>query len=209
MASIPVLNESGKKVGDESIDDALLGGKINASLLKQAVVMYQANHRQGTVKQQSRGEVDGSTRKLFKQKGTGRARMGNLRQPVRRGGGRAFPRKPRDFRQGMPRQMRRLARNQAILAKILSEQAIIVEGVEFDSPKTTRLVSLLTAIKADRGCIMATAGTDRNVYLSGRNIRRTEVLDVADLNAGDILSRRHLIFTRPAFEALRNQLSGK
>jgi large subunit ribosomal protein L4 len=209
MASVPVFNESGKKVGDESIDDALLGGKLNASLLKQAVVMYRANQRQGTVKQQSRGEVEGSTRKLFKQKGTGRARMGNLRQPVRRGGGRAFPRKPRDFRQGMPRQMRRLARNQAVLAKILSAQALIVDGVAFDSPKTTRFARMLTAIKADRGCVMATAGTERNVYLSGRNISRAEVLDVADLNAGEILSRRHLIFTRPAFEAFRNQLSGK
>lgn len=209
MAAVPVINESGKKVGEESIDDALLGGRVNVALLKQAVVMYHANRRQGTVAQQTRGEVTGSTRKLFRQKGTGRARMGNTRQPVRRGGGRAFPRKPRDFRQTMPRQMRRLARNQAVLAKILSDQALIVDGIDFDSPKTSRFARLLTAAKADRGCVMATAGADRNVYLSGRNIPRAEVMDVAELNAGQILSRRNLIFTRPAFEAFVNQLGGK
>ncbi len=87
MLAIPIYDEAGKKVGDESLDAALLGGdELNTHLLKQAIVMYHANRRQGTVAQKTRAEVDGSSRKLYRQKGTGRARMGNARQPVRRGG---------------------------------------------------------------------------------------------------------------------------
>jgi len=204
MLSIPVYNESGEQVGTEQIDETLLGGQVNAALLKQAVVMYRANQRQGTVAQKSRGQVEGSTRKLYRQKGTGRARMGAIRTPVRRGGGRAFPRRPRDFRQDMPRKMRRLARNQAVLSKIQSQEALIVEGLKFEEPKTQRFARMLRAVRAERGCIFATDGGDENLYKSGRNIPRTVIMNVADLNAGVILSRRHLIFTREAFDKFRD-----
>lgn len=208
MVSVPVYNESGEKVAEESLDEVLLGGRVNPALLKQAVVMYAANQRQGTVAQKRRGEVAGSTRKLYRQKGTGRARMGANRTPVRRGGGRAFPNKPRDHSQAMPKKMRRLARNQAVLAKIRSEQALIVDLPAFDEPKTSRLARVLSAVSAERGCVLATAGRDANLYLSGRNIPRAEITDVADLNAGEILARNRLVFTKQAFEAFRNQLSG-
>lgn len=171
MLSIPVYNDAGEQVGQVQIDEALLGGRVNAALLKQAVVMYHANRRQGTVAQRSRGETEGSTRKLYRQKGTGRARMGTIRTPIRRGGGRAFPRKPRDFRLGMPKKMRRLARNQAVLAKIQSENALIVEGLAYEEPKTRRLAALLAAVHADRGCLLATDGVDHNLLRSGRNLR--------------------------------------
>lgn len=207
MLEIPVYNESGEKIGDESIDEALLGQAANPALLKQAVVAYHANKRQGTVAQKTRSECVGSTRKIYRQKGTGRARMGNARTPVRRGGGRAFPRKSRDFRQGLPKKMRRLARNQAVLAKIRSEQALVVDGLHFDEPKTGRFARMLKAVAVDRGCVFATAGLDANLYKSGRNIPRTEIMDVADLNAGDILMRKHLVFTKPALEAFRRTVS--
>ncbi len=207
MLNVPVYNESGEQIGQEQIDEALLGGELNAALLKQAVVMYHANRRQGTVAQKSRGEVEGSTRKLFRQKGTGRARMGTVRTPVRRGGGNAFPRKPRDFRQAMPKKMRRQARNQAILAKLQSSQAKIVDGLSFDEPKTKRFAAMLAAIGADRGCVFATQGIDGTLYKSGRNVPKTEIMNVADLNAFDILSRRSLVFTREAFAAFRESLA--
>ena len=203
MLNVPVYNESGQQVGAEALDEALLGGAVNAALLKQAVVMYHANLRQGTVSQLTRREVKGSSRKLYRQKGTGRARMGNLRTPVRRGGGRAFPRKPRDFRQAMPRKMRRLARNHAVLAKIQSNQACIIEGLKFDEPKTKRLAALMQAIHVQRGCLFATQSADVNLLKSGRNIPTLDIQNVADLNAFDILRRRHLVFTRDAFEAFR------
>ena len=207
MLSVPIYNESGEPIGSESIDEQLLGGEVNAPLLKQAVVMYHANLRQGTVAQKTRAEVAGSTRKLYRQKGTGRARMGNLRTPVRRGGGNAFPRKPRDYRQDMPRKMRRLARNQAVLAKIEGAAACIVDGFKFDEPKTKRFASLLSAIKVDKGCVFAINGLDPDLYRSGRNIPRIEIMNVADLNAFAILSRPKLIFTRAAFEAFRAGLA--
>ena len=203
MLNVPVFNESGQQIGDEQIDEALLGGQINPALLKQAVVMYHANLRQGTVSQLTRAEVEGSTRKLYRQKGTGRARMGNLRQPVRRGGGRAFPRKPRDFSQDMPKKMRRLARYQAVLAKIQSNQAMILDGMSFNEPKTKRLASALNAIKATRGCLLAINGHDINLIKSGRNIPTANIQNVTDLNAFDILRRRHLVFTKEAFEIFR------
>lgn len=203
MLSVPIYDTDGRKTGDESIDEAVLGGTVNAALLKQAVVRYQANRRQGTVRTKSRADVEGSTRKLYRQKGTGRARMGNVRTCVRRGGGMAFAKRPRDFRQAMPTKMRRLARNQAVLSKIRSAQALIIEGLKIETPKTAPLARLLAAVEAGRGCVLATAGVDYAVYKSGRNIPRTAVMDVANLNAYDILAHRKLIFTREAFDRFR------
>jgi large subunit ribosomal protein L4 len=209
MLTVTVYNESGQQVGSEQIDPALLGGKVNASLLKQAAVMYLANQRQGNVAQKTRGEVEGSTRKIYKQKGTGRARMGPVRQPVRRGGGRAFPRKQRDFRKEMPAQMRRLARNNAVLSKIENNSLFIVDGLKFDQPTTKRFASMLKAVKAESGCLLATHGRDENLYRSGRNIPATRVIDVAELNAHDILKARRIGFTREAFVAFRDAASHK
>ena len=209
MLSVPVYNESGEQIGSEQIDAAALGGKVNVRLLKQAVVMYEANRRQGTVAQQTRAEVEGSTRKLYRQKGTGRARRGNLRTPVMKGGGRAFPRKPRDFSKDMPKQMRRLARNQAVLAKIEAGDLAIIDGLHFDAPKTKRFATLLRKMKGERGCTFATRGVDATLYKSGRNLPRTDVVDVAELNAYAILARPKLIFTRDAFATFRGGLSDK
>jgi len=207
MLNVPVYNSAGQKVGDEQLDEAVLGGSVNAALLKQAVVMYHANLRQGTVRTKSRADVEGSSRKLYRQKGTGRARMGNARTPVRRGGGMAFAKRPREFRQAMPRQMRRLARNQAVLAKIQSADALIIDGLKISAPKTAPFAKLLTAVQANRGCVFATAGIDMNVLKSGRNIPRTEIADVATLNAYQILSRRKLVFTRDAFDRFKQLLT--
>lgn len=207
MLNVPVYNESGENIGQEQIDEAALGGGLNTSLLKQAVVMYHANRRHGAASQKTRADVVGSTRKLYRQKGTGRARAGNVRTPVRRGGGRAFPRKPKSFRLDMPRKMRRLARDQAVLAKIHSSDAVILDGLRFDEPKTKRFAAMLQAVSADRGCVFATAGIDAVICKSGRNIPRTEIMNVADLNAFDILSRRRLIFTKDAFETFKQSLA--
>jgi large subunit ribosomal protein L4 len=203
MVNVPVYNATGEKIGEEALDEALLGGVVSAPLLKQAVVMYHANQRQGTAKTKSRAEVEGAKKKLYRQKGTGRARAGNVRTPVRRGGGHAFAKRPREFRQAMPAKMRRLARNQAVLAKIQSEDVLIVDGLAIDTPKTKPFAQLLSAVAADRGCVFATAGIDQNIYRSGRNIPRTEIMDVAGLNAFQVLSRRKLVFTRDAFERFK------
>ncbi len=207
MLNVPVYNEAGKQIGDEQIDEALLGAPLNAALLKQAVVMYHANRRQGDAAQKTRAEVVGSSRKIFRQKGTGRARMGNIRTPVRRGGGRAFPRKPRSFRKDMPKKMRRLACKQAVLAKIQSSDALIVDGLKFDEPKTGRFAALLQALQSDRGCVFAINGVDTALLKSSRNIQRANIMNVGDLNARDILIRRRLLFTKDAFETFRQTVA--
>ena len=207
MLSVPVYNEGGEQVGSEQIDEVLLG-PLNHSLLKQAVVMYHANQRQGHAVNKSRGMVVGASQKIYRQKGTGRARMGTIRTPIRRGGGVAFAKKVRDFRQAMPKKMRRQARNQAVLVKIQSEDILILDSFKLEAPKTGRVAKMLKTVNAERGCLFATAGIDEVMYKSGRNIPRTVIRDVAELNAFEILSRRKLIFTRDAFATFRNSVSG-
>src|SRR5438874_7874477 len=118
MIELPVYNQTGQKVESIQVDEQKLGGTVRKALLKQALVMYHANRRQGTVRTLARGEVAGSTRKIYRQKGTGNARMGTIRQPVRVGGGHAKQKRPKDWRLKMPKKARRLARNSAILSKL-------------------------------------------------------------------------------------------
>jgi len=202
MLEIPVLNAKGEKVGSETLDEAVLGGKIRYELLKQAVVAHRANMRVGTVGTKSRGMVAGSTRKLYRQKGTGRARSGPIRTPVRRGGGRAFAKVTRDFRQDMPRRMRRLARNSAVLAKAKSGTAMIVSGLSFAAPKTKDFAKVLKAINAGGGAIVATMAHDVNLIKSGRNIPKTSMKLVWEMSAYDILRHPRLVFTPEAFKSL-------
>lgn len=202
MIDVPVYSMDGKQSGSRQIDPDILGGQVNSKLLKQAIVMYRANMRQGTSTTKSRSMVVGSTRKLFRQKGTGNARMGTIRTNIRRGGGVAFAKRNRDFSQAMPKKMRRLARNQAILAKMTSADAMIVEGLSFDAPKTKKFAEMMSAVGAGRGCLVALGQADRNVYRSGRNIPKAEVKIFGELSAYDVLRRAKLILTPEAFDAL-------
>ncbi len=207
MIEIPVYNMEGKQLGSEKLDPASLGGRVRTHLLKQAVVTYRANRRQGTVTTKSRGMVHGASRKLYRQKGTGRARAGNLRTPVRVGGGHTFAKINRDFTMKFSRQMRRMARNSAILAKAQSGTTLILQGLQFDAPKTAKLAAALEATKTERGALIAVACLEPNLAKSGRNIQRLAMKDVGTLNAYDVLRARHLIFTPEAFAALNSELS--
>lgn len=200
MIDVPIYTIQGKQAGQMAIDEAHLGTRVRPKLLKQAIVMYQANRRQGSAAGKSRGMVQGSTRKIFRQKGTGNARMGAIRNPVRRGGGQTFFKRPRDFRQRMPKRMRRLACKNAILAKMLSQDVLILEDLSFDRPKTKELQSILGAVGVTRSCIVALEAPSKVLYQSSNNIPRTEVCPVAELNAYDVLRRKKLVFTKAAFE---------
>jgi len=202
MIDVPVYNMSGEQTGAVQIDEASLGGRVRLDLLKQAVVMWRANQRQGSARTKSRGMVRGSTHKLFRQKGTGNARMGASRTVIRRGGGVAFAKKDRSFRRDMPRKMRQLARNSALLAKLRSDAVAIVDPLAFDGPKTKTFHAMLRAVGADRGCVLALDSPSLAVYKSGRNIPATEIRQVHELNAYEILRRRKVLFTRAAFEAV-------
>ena len=200
MIEVPILSVEGKEVGKFSVDEAVLGTTVRPALLKQAVVRHHANQRQGTVATKDRGEVEGSTKKLYAQKHTGNARRGNIRTNVMKGGGVAFGKKPRDFRQDMPLKQRRLARNNAVLSKILSGNLKLLDTFVVSAPKTKDVVKVLRALDADRSVLIATQGIDRNVWLSGRNIPKAVIKPAAEINAYDVLSTRTMIITKAAFE---------
>src|SRR3954452_14527102 len=136
MIEVPVFNQKGDKVDTLQIDEQKLGGEVRTNLLKQALVMYHANQRQGTVRTQARGEVAGSTRKMFKQKGTGNARTGGIRNPIKKGGGHAKQKRPKDWRQAMPQKARRLARNSALLMKFQANDVRVIDAINVEAPKT-------------------------------------------------------------------------
>ncbi len=197
---VPVYNMDGEQTGSIQVDESLLGDHVRYDLLKQAVVMWQLNQRQGSARTKGRSMVEGSTRKLYRQKGTGNARMGNVRTPIRRGGGVAFAKQQRRVRREMPRKMKQLARNSALLAKLKAGAVIVVDPLAFDEIKTKSFVEMLRKLDADRGCVVALDAPNEAVYRSGRNIPRTEIRQVHDLNAYEILLRRKVIFTRQALD---------
>ena len=207
MIELSVYNRSGQEVEKFSVDEKVLGGAVRYALLKQAIVMYHANQRVGTVKTKGRSEVAGSDKKLFRQKGTGNARVGNRRTGKRVGGGMTFAKVPRDFRQTMPREQRRLARGSAVLAKLRKNQVVVVDGLGFDKPRTKEFAGVLKSLKIDRSCLVAVKEYDQNLYKSVRNVQKVDVLPVADLNAGDICTHQRMLFTKDALVAFLNRES--
>jgi large subunit ribosomal protein L4 len=202
MIDIKVYNREGKELENLHVDEALFGGTIRVALLKQAIVMYHANKRVGTAATKSRGMVDGSTRKIYRQKGTGNARAGSIRTPVRVGGGRTFAKVARDFSKDMPKKQRRLACDSALLAKMQSGRVMIVDELSFDAPKTGEFSRVLGNLKIDRSCLVTLPESDTNVYKSARNIYKVDVMKINDLNAGDICNKQNVLFTKDAFLAL-------
>jgi len=202
MIEVPVFNIGGTQTGTISVDESKLGGEINAPLLKQALVYYHANKRQGTVQTQARGEVAGSTRKLFRQKGTGNARTGGIRNPIKVGGGHAKQKRPKEWRQALPKKARQAARNNAILSKIKDNQLKVVEDLKLEQPKTKLFATALKNLKIDRTVLVAINGADASVERAARNIAKTRLTTVAQLNAWDILNTRTLLVTKDGLEAL-------
>ena len=202
MIDVAVYNREGKEVETLKVDENVFGGKVRYPLLKQAIVMYHNNKRVGTAASKSRGMVAGSTRKIYRQKGTGFARMGTVRTNIRKGGGVAFAKEPRDFSQRMPKKQRKLARDSAILAKLLSNNVVVVNELNFEKPRTKDFVSLLDTLKIERGCLVATHEPNDNLYKSARNVPKVDVMSVTDLNAGDICRRQKMLFTKEAFIGL-------
>jgi len=202
MIEVPIYNQSGSKVSTMQVDEAKLGGEVRKNLLKQALVMYHANQRQGTVRTLARGEVAGSTRKMFRQKGTGNARTGGIRNPIKKGGGHAKQKRPKDWRQALPKKARRLARNSAILSKLQSNDVRIVDEIKLDGPRTKPVAQMFKALGIDRSVLLALPGRDENVEKSARNIDRTTLTTVQQLNAWDILRNRTLLLTKAGLEQI-------
>lgn len=200
-----VYNKEGKEVDKLQVDEAVLGGTVRHPLLKQAIVMYHANKRIGTASTKSRGMVAGSTKKLYRQKGTGHARVGASRTHKRVGGGVAFAKQARDFGKEMPKKQRRMARDSAVLAKIQSGNLVVIDQLQFDAPKTKEFAGVLKNLDIQRSCLVGVKDNDVNIYKSARNIPKILVQVVGDLNAGDICNRQKMLVTREAFESFINR----
>jgi len=202
MIEVKIYNKDGGDAGAIQVEEAWFGGKVHKDLLRLAVRRHEANQRQGTVATKGRGLVEGSTKKIFAQKHTGRARAGTIRSPKRRGGGVTFRKIPRDFDLGMPKKMRRQALDSALLARLLDQEIIVVDGLTLDAPKTKEMSRTLKAVGIERSCLLALAAGSEVLYKSARNLPRVRVRQVADLNAYDVLWPNRVVFTRPAFEAI-------
>ena len=203
MIELPIYNKNGKQVDTLAIDEAQLGTEVRPVLLKQAYVMFHANRRQGSARTKSRGMVDGSTRKLYRQKGTGNARAGSRRTNVRRGGGVAFAKtKAREsYRQTMPRKMRRLANRNALLAKLADNEVKCIDDLNFEVPRTRDMQAVLTAVGVDRPCLVALHRANENAALSARNLSNVRTVPVEQLNAFDLLNHRYLVVDKPSLQA--------
>lgn len=205
---IAVYNLKGEVVKHIDVSDDVFGVPANEALLHQAMVRQLANARQGTADTKDRGEVHGSNRKLFAQKHTGNARQGSSRSPLRRHGGVVFGPHPRDYRQEMPKQMRRLAIRCALSSKAGSAQLIVLENLTLDAPKTKDMVAILDALKAEKTALIATRTPDENVIKSARNIPGVKTTPADLLNVIDLLSYEKLLITEEAIRRVE-ELWGK
>lgn len=208
MASLPVYNRQGEQVGNYEIDPAEFATRINKQLLHDAVVMYQANRRQGTAKTKTRSEVVGSTQKMYRQKGTGRARAGSRRTNIRRGGGRAHPKVPMDWSYRLPKKALRLATRMALASRIADGEVLLLDELTFAQPKTRDAARMLEALQLQgQGVLVVLAEYDVNAYKSLRNLPKLEVLPVSELNAYALLRPRRVVMTKAAMDLARQRLA--
>ncbi len=206
MLNLNVYNRQGESVGTVEIDPAEFGGSVNRQLLHDVVVMHLANQRAGTHSTLRRGEVAGSTKKLFRQKGTGNARAGTRRTNKRRGGGTAKGPKPRDYEYHLPKKAVRAATRMAILSKFQDQEAIVVDDLNLQEAKTKQMAAVFKALKI-KGltCLVGTAGRDEKVFRSARNLPGVEVAPTAQFNAYAVLRPKRLLLTKAALEELRKK----
>lgn len=205
--NLTVFDAAGNQVGSYELDPAELAPTINRQLLHDAVVMYQANLRQGTFRTKSRAEVAGSTKKMYRQKGTGNARAGSKRSGVRRGGGHIFAKRPRDFGFRMPRKALQAATRMALAARLADDEVKLIDSLSFDAPKTSVMAATLASLGvAGQTVLVAPEKHDGNLWKSARNIAGVSVTPVADLNALCILQPRTIVMTTAAIDAFREEV---
>ncbi|MCX5779404.1 MAG: 50S ribosomal protein L4 [Firmicutes bacterium] len=198
MPKVAVYDMHGAEVGEIDLNDNVFGIEPNEAVVQQFVKMQLANKRVGTASTKTRAEVRGGGKKPWKQKGTGRARVGSSRNPVWRGGGIAFGPKPRDYSYTLPRKVRRLAMKSALSSKVLDSSIIVVDNLSFDEPKTKLMIETLNLLRAGAKTLVVTADGDTNVYKSARNIPGVKSIKADFINVFDILKYGTLLMTKDA-----------
>jgi len=195
---LPVYNLAGEEIRKIKVSDAVFGAPFNEAVVHQVMVGLQANARQGTAATKTKGMIRGSTRKLFRQKGTGNARAGSKKSPLRKGGGVTFGPHPRDYRQQIPRKMRRLAIRCVLSAKAGDGELKVLEKFDFTEPKTKQMIAALAALKIDSSALIVTHESEKNVIKSARNIPAVKTAPAAVINIIDMLSHKNLLMTEAA-----------
>lgn len=207
MVEVKILEGGALKSKD--VDAQAFGTRVLGRTLKDAIVMYEANARQGTVQARTRAMVHGGNKKLWPQKHTGRARMGTTKSPLWRGGGRIHPPEPRDHGYAMPKKARRAALRNALFTKFRDGEVAIASGWPTGKPNTKSAFNILSKLGMGRSATVVTSENDRNLVLSLRNVPRVDVRTVDDLNARQVLLRRYLVLTPSAFEAVQKRFAKK
>jgi large subunit ribosomal protein L4 len=206
MTSVDVKNIKGEVVGSFDLDDRVFGIEPNEAVVHQAVVAQLANQRKGTADTKTRGEVRGGTHKMWRQKGTGRARQGDRRAPHWVGGGVVFGPHPRSYHKDFPRKMRRLAMKSALSARLAESAVTVVDSLALGEAKTREVRSALSALGIGRSALIVIAEADETMKRASANLPEVRAVTPGSLNLLDVLKYRHLILTRPAVEALTEQL---
>jgi len=205
---VPVYSLTGEVVEHIEISDQVFAVPFNEGVVHQAMVRQRANARQGTASTKTRSEVSGSSRKLFRQKGTGYARAGSRRSPLRRGGGITFGPHPRSYRQAMPKKMRQLAQRCALSAKARDKELMVLEELKLEEPKTKQMVQILAALGVDSSALIVTSEPEDSIIKSARNLKGIKTMPANLLNVLDILSYKILLMTVTAVRKVE-QLWGK
>jgi large subunit ribosomal protein L4 len=195
---VPVYNLAGEEVRKIEISDAVFGVPFNETVVHQVMVGLQANARQGTAATKSRGDVHGSTKKLYRQKGTGNARAGSKKSPTRRGGGVAFGPHPRDYRQDIPKKMRRLALRCILSSKAGEGDLKVIDAFDFAEIKTKNMINALAALGIESSALVVTPKAEENLIKSARNIPEITTMPANILNIIDIMSHKTLLMTEAA-----------
>ncbi len=203
-----VLNIKGQETGRKvTLNEAIFGIEPNDHVLYLAVKQYMGNQRQGTAKSKERSELSGSTRKLGRQKGGGGARHGDINSPLLRGGARVFGPKPRDYRTKLNKKVNQLARKSALAYKAQENGILVLEDFDFDAPKTKEFVEIAKNLKAEgKKILVLTPETQKNLYLSARNVKCAEVLEASKMNTYKVLNADVVVFTEKALKVIEDIL---
>ncbi|GJM18612.1 MAG: 50S ribosomal protein L4 [Phycisphaeraceae bacterium] len=211
---VPVYDMQGKQTGTMPVDEVALGERVNAPLIKQAYVRYHANRRQGSARTKTRSQIAFTSKRMYKQKGTGRARHGDKTAPQLRKGAHAFAKRRtrEDFRKDMPKKMRRMANRNALLAKLVDAEVKIIDGLKFAEPKTKLMLGLLEGLKVDASALLALnpdAGKSDNARKSARNVENVTTCRADQLNCFEMLNHRYLVIDKADLEAWLSGPSSK
>ena len=205
MIKVPVFDNSGKHLESVSFPEERFGGKVRRELLRDAIIMHEANHRRGTASTKTRGEVKGGGRKPWKQKHTGRARAGDIRSPIWKGGGVVFGPRPRDYSFSIHRKAKKVALQSAMLSKLIDNEVVLIDKLELDSPSTKKMAALLKCLGIRESCLVVMQEFDDTIWKSSRNIFNVKLRVASDLNAYDVIKYKKLLIFKDVLDGLKSE----